>query len=222
MKLAAAAATAAAFAVPSLARIPFWAIVRDTVEEKEPTVEEKELMQYSTLEQQEAERQIMQIIIEFDECVRMQLEDCRFFIQEQVRENPVLFEGRTPYYSVRHVRSADDPNYNLVALRTNLEETHVVGVEGDGMVYYHWDWCPTDDVCYPIGPWDCDIGTTPLTVEQCCDMIKSSVPDPDKNGKTLECHKSPPVGSASNPTDRNRVSIHVNNRNIVVRPPKNE
>ena len=40
-----------------------------------------------------------------------------------------------------NVRTSEAPNYNLVGLRTNLEETHVVGVLGDGMVFYPWDWC---------------------------------------------------------------------------------
>ena len=74
--------------------------------------------------------------------------------------------------------------------------------------------------CYDIGPWDCNIGT-PLTVEQCCTMIKASVPDVDVNGNNIDCYVDPPIGSISKPIDHGRVRIIVN-EDVVVRPPKNE
>ena len=68
---------------------------------------------------------------------------------------------------------------------------------------------------------DCYVGID-LTVEQCCNMIKDSVPTADKNGKTLECYADPPVGSVSNPVDAGRVIIHTDVNGIVVHIPKNE
>ena len=39
------------------------------------------------------------------------------------------------------VRNQNAEDYYLVGLRTNYEETHVVGILGDGMVFYPYDWC---------------------------------------------------------------------------------
>ena len=134
--------------------------------------------------------------------------------------NPEVFGGRDFLVpEVMHVRTAADDAYYMVGLRTNIAETGVIGVLGDGMVFYPWEWCTTSG-CYDIGPWDCDVGT-PLTVEQCCNMITASVPTADVNGNYLDCYADPPIGSVSKPIDAGRVCIHVNSNNIVVRPPKN-
>ena len=53
-------------------------------------------------------------------------------------------------------------------------------------------------------------------------MIKDTVPVADKNGKSLECHVDPPIGSASNPVDPGRVIIHTDAAGTVVHIPKNE
>ena len=105
-------------------------------------------------------------------------------------------------------------------MRTNEAETHVVGVLGDGMVFYPWQWCTKDNGCIDVGPWDCDVGT-PLSVEECCNLIKVSAPAEDVNGNYIDCFVDPPVGSVSNPIDYGRVMIHVNNEDIVVHAPKN-
>ena len=168
------------------------------------------------------QQQTKQQTVEFEECVGLPIADCQNLIQAQVDANPAIFEGRTSLsYEVQHVRTGqEEGSYNLVGLRTNPEETHVVGVLGDGMVFYPWQWCTADD-CYDVGPWDCDVGT-PLTVEQCCTYIKSTVPEIDVNGNYLDCFVDPPIGSVSNPIDYGRVCIHVNNEGIVVHVPKNE
>jgi hypothetical protein len=125
------------------------------------------------------------------------------------------------------VREDTDNSYFKVGLRTNAQETGVAGILGDGMIFYPWDWCYPDEngdgtpECRQIGPWDCDVGT-PLTVEQCCNMIKASVPNADVHGNYLECYASYPVGSVSNPVDYGRVTLQVNKDGIVVRPPRNE
>lgn len=53
-------------------------------------------------------------------------------------------------------------------------------------------------------------------------MIKDTVPVADKNGKTLECYADPPIGSASNPVDPDRVILHTDASETVVHIPKNE
>ncbi|KAL7523478.1 hypothetical protein ACHAWF_000542, partial [Thalassiosira exigua] len=158
----------------------------------------------------------------FEECVGIHLTDCQALIQADVEAQPELFGNRTALdYEVMPVRSSADPEYYKVGLRTNEAETHVVGILKDGMVFYPWDWCTAEDSCSSIGPWDCDVGT-PLSVDQCCNMIKASVPDPDLNGNYIECFPDYPIGSVSKPIDEGRVCIHVNANNIVVNAPRNE
>ena len=122
----------------------------------------------------------------------------------------------------------------MIGLRTNIHETGVGGVLGDGMIFYPFPWClspdnprchtvanPPDDCCYSIGPWDCDLGT-PLSVEECCNLIKAAEPHPDIHGNYLSCFESYPVGSIHNPVDYSRIMIHVDNNGNVVHPPRNE
>ena len=171
--------------------------------------------------QQEESRELMHFTVVFDECLGQTLEACKSLIQAAVDKDPAIFEGRTFLnYDVNKIREGGDSGYYLVGLRTNEDETGVTGILGDGMVWYPWDWCDTNG-CQTIGPWDCDVGT-PLTVEQCCNMIKATVPNPDLQGNMLDCYPDYPVGSASNPVDYGRVTIHVNGEGKVVHAPRNE
>jgi hypothetical protein len=154
------------------------------------------------------------------------VEDCLDQIQSDVTQNPEIFENRQTLNPViQKVRERTDPGYYKVVLVTNLAETGVVGIHGDGMVFYPWEWCTPkgsgEPDCREIGPWDCDVGI-PLTVEQCCNMIKASVPNADVEGNYLDCHPQYPVGSVSNPIDYGRVSIATDAKGNVVRPPRNE
>jgi len=185
-------------------------------------VETKDVTRFLTEQEQLEQRELLHFTVIFEECVGKTLEVCKGLIQAEVTANPSLFENREHLdYDVKTIRASDSSDYHLVGMRTNEAETHVVGVLGNGMVFYPWDWCTTASTCYAVGPWDCDVGI-PLPVEDCCNMIKSSVPYPDLNGNLLDCYVDPPVGSVSNPTDYGRVSIHVNGKNIVIRAPKNE
>ena len=97
-------------------------------------------------------------------------------IRDDVEANPDIFEGRSfDDFEIHegHVRTADQSNYYKVGLRTNTAETGVGGVLGDGMIWYPFEWCLTEEDCYTIGPWDCDVGT-PLSVEECCNMIQAA------------------------------------------------
>ena len=44
-------------------------------------------------------------------------------------------------YEVLPIRTPHQPNYYKVGLRTDKDEDHVVGVKGDGIVSYPWQWC---------------------------------------------------------------------------------
>lgn len=167
-------------------------------------------------------RGLFSFTVEFEECVGEHVTVCKDLIQKQVDTNPDIFEGRTSLdYEVTPVRTPNQDNYYKVGLRTDEDEAHVVGVKGDAMVSYPWQWCVDGNVCYDIGPWDCHAGF-PLTVEQCCNMIKATVPVMDVNGNKIDCYVDPPVGSISKPIEYGRVRIIVNEENNVVRPPKNE
>ena len=112
--------------------------------------------------------------------------------------------------------------------------THVDGLFGSaggesmGMVWYPFKWVlppgtyGDTDYANPIeidvGPWDCDVGA-PLTVDECCSLIKSSVPFADVNGNFLECYANYPVGSVQNPEVSSRVIILTNHQGIVVKAP---
>lgn len=177
---------------------------------------------FKTLSEADQERALFTYSVVFDECVGRHLVDCQAFIEAEVAKNPGIFalDGGNINFDVTTVRSRESPDYYMVGLRTNQEETHVTGILGDGMVWYPYQWCTVEN-CVDIGPWDCDVGL-PLTIEQCCDAIKITVPLPDKEGNYIDCYNDPPVGSESNPIDYSRVRIHVDSNDIVVHAPKNE
>ncbi|EJK72559.1 hypothetical protein THAOC_05897 [Thalassiosira oceanica] len=158
----------------------------------------------------------------FDECVGLFKDECITLIQNHVANNPAIFDG-LPELNIetKHIRQTADSNYYLLGLRTDETETNVVGVLGDGMIFYPWQWCLAVDNCIDIGPWDCDVGES-LSVEQCCNYIKGSMPQADMNGNYLDCYVDPPIGSASNPADYTRVQIHVDEDNRVKHAPRNE
>ena len=111
--------------------------------------------------------------------------------------------------------------YDVYILRTLLLTSPLLETILSETTYFSFARIRAAGTCYSIGPWDCDIGT-PLTVEQCCNLIKASVPEADERGNHIDCYVDPPIGSASNPVDPGRVCIHVDANDFVVRPPRNE
>ena len=158
----------------------------------------------------------------FDECVGLFESDCIALIQNHVASNPAIFDG-LPELNIetKHIREDADENYYLLGLRTDVTETQVVGILGDGMIFYPFQWCLAVDNCIDIGPWDCDVGE-PLTVEQCCNYIKGSMPTADMNENYIDCYVDPPIVSTSNPPDYSRVQLHVDKFDRVKHVPRNE
>lgn len=167
-----------------------------------------------------------QVII-FEECQHKPGPACKGMITKAVRSNRDLFGGRGRLnFLTIPVRSANESEYWKIFLRTDVSETYVEGVLGDGMVFYPHEWCSDGSDgygggCANIGPWDCDLGS-PLLVQDCCDLIQADYPGVDVNGNTLECFPDFPIGSPSNPIDEDRVIIHIDAEGNVAHPPRNE
>jgi len=138
-------------------------------------------------------RDLFETHIDFPECVGKTMEVCEAIIQAEAAKTPELFGGEAIVFDVRYKRQRTDDDYNLVVLRMDEDHDHVAGTNGDGLVDYPWTWRTLVDGVWEdveIGPWDCDLGT-PLTAVQCCDFIKSSVPNPDDQGNYLDCFQEP-------------------------------
>ena len=109
---------------------------------------------------------------------------------------------------IHEKRTIDQPGYNKVVIVTNLAATLVKGRNNDGIVSYPFMW---DDSVQGMqvlgvdGKWDC----YSLTPEACCQLIKSSVPNPDKKGNYIQCHIFVPFGGVGNRKRTDRVFINL-------------
>jgi hypothetical protein len=116
-------------------------------------------------------------LLVFEECVGKSKNECLNTIEEVLTNNADLMSVASfSDYAVDALRARNetDSNYNFVALRTNYEETHVMGVLGDGMVFYPFSWC-TNYTCKLYHPLNA--------------FIISSMPD---LVLTLSCTSIPP------------------------------
>lgn len=184
-----------------------------------------------------------QYSLQFEECKGKTVEECETLINQMIENDPSLFGGRDHLvYVVHEVRQKGERNYHKVGLMTDMEGNYVIGLNGDGVVKYTNPdhdgknvWCiqdkpcknPTrlwhidDKCCFNVGPWDCD-ADGPMTVEECCNYIQSTIPGLDFRGNMLECNAVYPLGSEMNPVDRDRVYMRVNAEGRVIGEPKNE
>ena len=170
------------------------------------------------------ERALMSVVVTFEECIGKTVPACEAIVAAEFYKQPNLFEANSVsdiVFEERPIRHVSATDYYMIGLRTNPEETHVVGVLGDGMVFYRWEWCTEAEECFILGPWDCDVGT-PLTVAQCCNVIKASVPLPDIHNNYVDCYIDPPIGSTSNPVLHDRVIMNTDTRGLIVVAPINE
>jgi hypothetical protein len=108
-------------------------------------------------------------VITFPECLEQLFENCLSLVNTQVQEL-----GLDPYDIVIHEkRNIDQPGYNKVVIITDMLAEHAVGLLGDGVISYPFQW--DDAVLGPRtlsvdGKWNC-LGYTP---EDCCNSIKQS------------------------------------------------
>jgi len=182
--------------------------------------------------------------LSFDECNRLEVAECESIIEHMFEDDPSLFRDTDHlYFFEETLQQPGADNYNYVSMMTNAGGTHVAGHLGDGVVHYHnpnYDrenvWCTSDTpcphepnhlrhltekCCFAVGPWDCDTGV-PKTPEDCCNMIKSSVPPTDDVGNAIICYTAFPLGSAQNPVDHSRIHILLDAGGFVVGEPVNE
>jgi hypothetical protein len=185
----------------------------------------------------------------FDSCLNLHMNKCKQIIDAAHAANPAAFGNvASILYITLKVRPVlltadilanpdlllDVPDYQLIGLRTDSDNTHVVGIKGDGIVTYPYSWCVTDAAeatgyrCQEIGPWDCydELATPPTgqTFVQCCNDIKAETGHlmPDMHGNYLDCYNSPPpLENLEDPLDLGRVYLHIDANNRVVHPPYN-
>lgn len=181
--------------------------------------------------------------LSFDECHNLDVAECEAVIEQMFEDDPALFKTDSIYFFEETLQQPGDDNYNYVSMVTNAAGTHVAGHNMDGVVHYNnpnYDrenvWCTSDTpcpgepnhllhlpekCCFAVGPWDCDTGV-PKTPEDCCNMIKSSVPPTDDIGNEIICFTAFPLGSEQNPIDYSRIHILLDAGGHVVGDPINE
>mmetsp|Transcript_2348 Transcript_2348/g.3969 ORF Transcript_2348/g.3969 Transcript_2348/m.3969 type:complete len:301 (-) Transcript_2348:185-1087(-) len=138
-------------------------------------------------------RGLMDSTTSFPECVDQTPADCIALINDEIANDPearVLFPNGVTF-DVRKKREPTDDNYNMVVIRLHQENT-VKGKFGGGEVDYPFLWKYFDEQTQQVeevelGPWDCAM-LVPLSGQQCCDMVRNSVPALDVNGRHIECY----------------------------------
>ena len=94
----------------------------------------------------------------FEECVGKTRAECLAIVSAVLDENPEFMPAGAQSagsfvdnLNVEElaVRSQNSDDYYLVGLRTDYEETHIVGILGDGMTFYPYDWCTAGTSQHP-------------------------------------------------------------------------
>jgi len=89
----------------------------------------------------------------FEECVGLIEAECLEIVHGVLTENtdflPVGAQSVDSFIANLKVerlraRTSNAADSNLVGLRTDYDEEHVVGILGDGMVFYPFPWCTTE------------------------------------------------------------------------------
>lgn len=156
------------------------------------------------VEKDDLARDLAETTITFPECNERLLEHCLAIISAQMEELQldaefVIHRKRDPYIE----------GYNKVVLVTDMTASYVKGRNEDGVVTYPFPW---NDAITQVprmlglnGSWDCHSQTP----EDCCAMIKASVPNPDTNGNYIECHVFIPFGGVGNKKRDDRIFINL-------------
>ena len=131
----------------------------------------------------------------------MFLADCIAFIESEISKIGLA----TIEIVVHEKRNLDQEGYNKVVIVTNEMADKVVGRGRDGIVSYPFMWDDKFAGSRLLSPWNC----VNITPEDCCLMIKQSVPNPDTNDNYIECHIFVPFGGIGNPKRNDRVFVTV-------------
>lgn len=159
-------------------------------------------------------RSLFETYVTFPECVEKLFEECLAIINSDLSSLGLS----TIEVVVREKRNLSQDGYNKVVIVTNELADRVVGQAGDGIVTYPFLW--DDKLQGPRmlgvdGKWNCQN----LAPEDCCNSIKTSVPNPDAKDKHLECHIFVPFGGVGNPRRNDRVFIILSPDGRVHEPP---
>ena len=109
---------------------------------------------------------------------------------------------------IHEKRSIAQEGYNKVVIVTNLQADMVKGRNNDGIVSYPFMWDDAETGLKSLGvdgKWDCST----LTPEECCSMIKLSVPHADAKGNHIQCHIFVPFGGIGNKKRTDRVFVNL-------------
>jgi len=163
---------------------------------------------------QDISRKVYETMISFPECLEKLFQNCLDTINSEIAEVGLS----TIEVVVHEKRNANQEGYNKVVIVTNELADSVRGRTGNGIVDYPFLW--NDVVTGPRslgvdGKWNC----LNMTPEDCCETIKSGVPNPDTNGNNMECHIFVPFGGVGNPRRNDRVFITLSPDGRIHEPP---
>lgn len=97
-------------------------------------------------------------VLVFEECVGKTKAECLVIVSAVLDEHPDLMpvgalsaDSFVENLNVEELamRSQSSDDYYKVGLRTDYEETHIVGVLGDGMTFYPYPWCTAGTSQHP-------------------------------------------------------------------------
>ena len=131
----------------------------------------------------------------------MFLADCTAFINNEITKIGIA----TIEIVVHEKRNLNQEGYNKVVIVTNEMADKVVGRGKDGIVSYPFMWDDALAGSRLLSPWNC----VNITPEDCCLMIKQSVPNKDTKDNYIECHIFVPFGGIGKPKRNDRVFVTV-------------
>ena len=120
--------------------------------------------------------------ITFPECEQKFLADCLEILNQELYQLELDAE-----IVVHEKRNIDQSGYNKVVIVTDLSATSVQGGDNDGKVLYPFLWDDAISGPHMIGvdgKFDC-LNVSP---QDCCNIIKTSTPNPDTKGNYIDCH----------------------------------
>lgn len=159
-------------------------------------------------------RRIYETMVTFPECLERLFDDCLAIINGELGDIGLS----TIEVVVHEKRNQAQEGYNKVVIITNELGDRVTGKLGDGIVNYPFLWHDSLSGVRTLGvdgKWNCH----DLAPEDCCQSIKTGVPNKDTQGNQIECHIFVPFGGIDNPRRNDRVFINLSPDGRVHEPP---